>query len=1093
MDKFKQLIYISLIFTIVVSLGFAAAETDKMSERPIMRFPDIHDNCIVFVYGEDIWKASAEGGIATRLTIHDGEERFPKFSPDGKMIAFTGEYDGNPDVYVMNTYGGDIVRLTFHPGYDEVVGWNHKKNKIMFRSSRDSASRFNHLFLINPDGTGLEKLILHEGVAGSYSPDGSKIAYNRVAREHRTWKRYKGGLAQDIYLFDFSKMKDIKITNFIGTDRIPMWIGERIYFSSDRDGVLNLYSYDTEKKQITQHTTHKEYDVRRPSKGINKIIYEYGGTLRVFDTETNISEQVNIKIMADAPEKRPYIKNVKKFVTDFDCSPSGNRAIIVARGEVFTVPKENGPTRDITSDSGARDRDAVWSPDGSKIAYVSDKSGEYEIYIIDSKGIKEPLKLTKHESGYRQNLKWSPDGKKIAFADHTLTLFYINIDTKTITKVDKAKYENVDIDLEDKPIYDFNWSPDSRYLTYSKMDKDLVTKVYIYSLEDEKIHCVSSGMFNDFHPVFTKDGEHLLFVSNRRFNPTFSDMAWEMVYKDIATICSVTLEKNGDPLFPPESDEVGITEKKNEKKDNNQIIIDFEAIENRIEMFPLPRGNYRKLMVNKDCVFYLNSEKGDYNRFKYRELGPRNLYAFSFKDRKQHIVIKGINDYKLSSKGTHIAYKRGRKIGIIKASERNSKGHELDFSDLNMRIVPEKEWNQIFNEAWRMERDFYYEPNMHGVNWKAMKEKYGKILEYASCRQDVGYLIGEMIGELNTSHTYVFGGDVKREADRVNIGMLGVDWEMDKKNGLYKFKKIYKVADWSRKVMPPLAKPGVSVQEGDYILKLNGEKVTTDKNIYSYFQGLAGDLVSIVVNDKPTLNGAREYIVETMRSERTLRYRNWVESNRLQVERASNGEIGYLHLPDTYMGSAVEFPKYFFSQLNKKALIIDGRYNGGGLDPDIFLRRLDKKIRSYWTRRYSHDQVGPPTAMRTHYVLLTNKQAGSGGDELPYEFRHRNMGPIIGTRTWGGLVGVSMFIRLIDDGGLTAPDYRIYSEKGEWVVENKGVKPDIKVDLDPVEMSKGYDAQLMKAIELLKKKLEQEPLTWPEHEEYPIDKEAKKE
>ncbi|MFW6128648.1 MAG: S41 family peptidase [Candidatus Aminicenantaceae bacterium] len=1092
MRKYFLLFLISLFGIIIITTNVIQANPENVIERPLMRFPDIYEDNIVFVYGEDIWKFSPHEEVATRLTIHDGEERFPKFSPNGELIAFTGEYDGNPDIYIMNPYGGNITRLTYHPGYDEVVGWHPQKNKIIFRSNRESASRYNQLFMIDPDGRNLEKLILHEAVAGSFSADGSMIAYNRVAREHRTWKRYKGGLAQDIYLFDFNTKKDKKITDFKGTDRIPMWIGKRIYFTSDKDGVLNIYSFDTESKQITQHTTHKEYDVRRPSKGITKIIYEYGGTLRTFDTETETSEQIDVKIRSDAPEKRPYIKNVKNFVTNFDCSPSGNRAIVVARGEVFTVPRKNGPTRNITNDSGARDRGAVWSPDGQKIAYISDKSGEYEIYITDSKGLNKPTKLTTHTRGYRQNLKWSPDGQKIAFADQTLSLYYIDMETKKITTVDKAEYENVDIDLEDKPIYDFNWSPDSRYLTYSKMDKNLVTKVYVYSLKNKTIHCISSGLFNDFHPVFTKDGEHLLFVSNRSFNPTFSDMAWEMVYKDIATICSVTLSKDGSSLFPPESDEAGLAENEVKKgDDDNQVLIDFEGIENRIEMFPLPKGNYRELKVNEDFVFYLNSEEGDYNRFKYRDLGPRNLYAFSLKDRKQQLVIKGIDDYKLSSNGTHIAYKKGNKIGIIKSSDRDSKGHELDFSDLHMRIVPQKEWRQIFNEAWRMERDFYYEPEMHGVDWEAMKEKYGKLLAYASCRQDVGYLIGEMIGELNTSHTYVYGGDVKREAERLNIGMLGTDWEVDKNNKLYKFKKIYKVADWSRKVIPPLAKPGIKIKEGDYLLKVNGTKVSTDENIYSCFQGLAGDLVSITVNDNPTMEGANEYLVTPIRSERTLRYQDWVKNNRLKVDKASDGTIGYLHLPDTYMGSCIEFPKYFFSQLNKKALIIDGRYNGGGLDPDIFLRRLDKKVRTYWTRRYSHDQIGPPTAMRAHYALLTNKQAGSGGDMLPYEFRHRKMGPIIGTRTWGGLVGVSMFIQLIDGGGLTAPDYRVYSEKGEWVVENIGIEPDINIDLDPAEMSKGYDAQLMKAVELLKKKLEQEKIEWPQHEEYPRDKKRK--
>ncbi|MCK4236138.1 MAG: PD40 domain-containing protein, partial [Candidatus Krumholzibacteria bacterium] len=432
-------------------------------ERPLMRFPDVYDSTIVFVYGEDIWSVPAEGGVATRLTIHDGEERFPKFSPGGERIAFTGEYDGNSDIYVMNVHGGDITRVTYHPGYDEVVGWHPTENRILFRSSRHSFSRFYRLFLISPDGTGIEELIMHEAVQGSFSPDAKKIAYNRISREFRTWKRYRGGTAQDIYLFDFEKNVDRRLTDFGGTDRIPMWIRDKIYFSSDRDRVLNIYSFDTGTEEIEQITRHEEYDVRRPSMGGNRIVYELGGSIWLLDVDTGENRQVPVEIRADAPEMRSYIKKVDEFITAVDCSPSGKRALIVARGEVFTVPKEEGPTRNLTNDPGARDRDAVWSPDGKTIAYLSDKSGEYEIYLVDSQGRKEAVRLTRHESGYRHTLRWSPDSKKIAFADQTLRCYYIDTDTKKITEVDRAYYENVDVSLDIKPIYDFAWSCDSRF------------------------------------------------------------------------------------------------------------------------------------------------------------------------------------------------------------------------------------------------------------------------------------------------------------------------------------------------------------------------------------------------------------------------------------------------------------------------------------------------------------------------------------------------------------------------------------------------------------------------------------------------------
>jgi len=1066
--------------------GLAMAE-----ERPIMRFPDIHGDRIVFCYGEDIWTAPAAGGVATRLTIHDGEENFPKFSPDGKLIAFTGEYDGNADVYVMNVHGGDITRVTFHPSYDQVVGWHPIKNKIIFSSARNSFNRFSRLFLISPDGTGLEELIMHEAVQGSFSPDGKKIAYNRISREGRTWKRYKGGTAQDIYVFDFEAMKDTKITDFEGTDRIPMWHGDKIYFSSDRDRVLNIYSYDTKTGAIEQLTKHTEYDARRPSMGDGKIIYELGGSLWVLDVGTKQSKIIPVEIKTDLPELRPFFAKVDEYITAFDCGPGGKRAAIVARGELFTVPKSEGPTRNLSQNSGSREKDVAWSPDGSKIAYISDKSGEYEIYIIDQMGDEKPIRLTTHKDGYRHTLRWSPDGTKIAFADQTLACYYVDINTKKVVKIDKAEYENVDVSIDLKPISDFAWSPDSRYIAYSKMNSDLVYQVHIYSLETGESHCVSEPIFNDFGPVFGADGEHLFFVSNRRFDPTFCDFEWEMVYKDVAGIYCLTLRKDGEPLLPFKSDEVetggsGSGEKKGDKKD--KLIIDFDGIAQRIEHLPLPRGNYRNLAVTESAIYYLNKDDGDFNRFEFRAIGPRDLKKFIFDDREEKTVIAGIDGYKLSADGKNIAYKKGNSIGIIDAGAVDSKGEALDLSNLTMKIVPLEEWTQMFNEAWRMERDFYYEPNMHGIDWKAMKEKYGKLLPYASCRQDVRYIIGELIGELNTSHTYVFGGDIRRRAERVSVGMLGCDWTMDTKSGRYRFGKIYVVPDWTREIIPPLSRPGIGIKEGDYLLAVNGEEVTTGRNIYSYFQGLAGKQVVLTVGGGPSMKDSRDVTVEPMGSEFTLKYLDWVEHNRKVADEKSGGLIGYMHLPDTYMGSAREFPKYFYSQLRKKGIIVDGRFNGGGLDPDIFLRRLDKKITSYWTRRYSHDQANPDMAPRSHLVCLTNKQAGSGGDMLPMEFQMRKMGPVIGTRTWGGLVGVSQWIPLIDGGGLSAPDYRIYDPQGRWIVENEGVQPDIVVDLDPVEMSKGYDAQLMKGIEVLMKKIEEDPLPWPKHEPFKLDK-----
>jgi tricorn protease len=654
----------------------------------------------------------------------------------------------------------------------------------------------------------------------------------------------------------------------------------------------------------------------------------------------------------------------------------------------------------------------------------------------------------------------------------------------------------VDVSLDLKPIHDFAWSPDSRFLAYSKLDSDLVTKVFIYVLETGEIHCASQGIFNDFGPEFSRDGRFLFFVSNRRFDPTYCDFEWELVYKDAAGIYAVALREDGEPLLPFRSDEALQREGEKEAADpteaGSRVTIDFEGLAERIEPLPLAAGNYRSLRAGADALFYLNGEGGDYNRFEYRGPGPRDLLAFSFAERSSRTVLKDVDAFKLSADGSTLIYRQGRSLGLISSGSRESKGTSLGLSGLTMWFEPRKEWGQIFNEAWRMERDMYYEPDMHGVDWDAMRIKYASLLPFVSCRQDLRFLIGELIGELNTSHTYISGGDILRGADRVNVGMLGTDWEIDTENRRYRFKKIYRVADYSRGVTPPLARPGMNLRDGDYLLAVDGEEVTSDRNIYSYFEGLAGHQVTLLVNDSHSFTGAREIVVQPLARENTLRYLDWVEHNRKRAEAVSGGTIGYLHLPDTYLGSSVEFPKYFYAQMRKQGLIIDGRFNGGGLDPDIFLRRLDKPLHAFWTRRYSADQTIPDFLTRAHMVCLTNRQAGSGGDMLPMEFKKRGLGPVIGTRSWGGLVGVSTPIPLIDGGSLTAPDYRIYDVDGSWIVENEGVQPDVVVDLHPAEVARGFDAQLEKAIQVLMERIESDPRPWPQHGPYPKDKQVKK-
>lgn len=1088
------------VLTACLVLGAVSASAADLP--PLLRFPDVYGETVVFVHGEDIWTASTSGGRAYRLTDDEGEEWSPKFSPDGSLIAFSAEMDGNADVYVMNADGSGIQRLTYHPGDDEVVGWHPTSGKVLFRSTRHSYARFDRLFLIGPDGSGVEELAMHEAGRGSFSADGSRIVYNRIAREDRTWKRYFGGMAQDLWLYDFSTRDDRRLTDYRGTDRLPMWIGDAVYFASDRDGVINIWRYDLAGGSETQITHHTEYDVRRPSEGGDSIVYELAGNLWLLDTATGETRQISIDIPTAPREARPYRKSVAQFITHVDVAPKGGRALVSARGEVFTVPFETGPTRNLTNSSGARDRGAVWSPDGAQIAFFSDRDGEYQLYIADATGSSDPRRLTSRDRGWPHTARWSPDGAKIAFTDETLTLFVVDTASGRLTTVDRAEVEPMDIGLEAKPISDHAWSPDSRWLAYSKIGLDQVANIYLYSIDDATTHNVSDGLFNDFGPVFTRDGGYLIFVSNRRFDPTFCDFEWEMVYKDVAGIYALTLRADGEALLPVLSDEVAAAEdadrNSGEPDGPPRVTIDFDGISERVQALPVPASNYRDLAVGTYAVFFLDGEEGDFNRFEYRALPPRTLYAFDIDKRSVETVVENVDQYALAVDGEHLVWRHGSSVGIAHtdsheredgqsrtrsaAAKLTTKSTTLDLADLTMLLDPRAEWLQVYSDAWRLERDFYYEPGMNGLDWPAMRGKYQPLVERATCAQDMRFVIGELIGELATSHTYVRTGDRRRRADEVNVGLLGADWSLDPESGRWVIETIYRTPDWSRGVVPPLVGPGLDVREGDALVAVNGRAVSGEHEVFAAFQGLAGDQVRLTLS-----RGGRDFevMVVPVSSERTLRYLDWVERNRRRVDEASGGRIGYVHLPDTYTGSAIEFPKYFYAQTAKQGIVVDGRFNGGGLDPDIFLQRLAKKPLSYWTRRYSEDQAEPMYAPIARMALLTNRQAGSGGDMLPWEFREKGMGPVIGTRTWGGLVGVSMSITLMDGSRLTCPDYRIYSPEGQWVVENEGVTPDIEVELEPAEMADGIDAQLEKGIEVVLGMIERDPPVPPSHPPFP--------
>jgi tricorn protease len=1099
----KALLGALIISFILCSLTYA-------EETRLLRFPDIYGDKIVFVYAGDLWTVSSQGGIAQRLTSFEGYEAFPKFSPDGKFIAFTAAYDGNGDVYVIPTEGGEPKRLTYHPGIgqptgeialdDWVIDWFPDGKEILFRSPRQ-AFPSGKFFRINVEGGFEEALKLPEVATASLSPDGTRLAYTRQPVEFRTWKRYQGGMAPDIWIYDLKTDAVEKITDWKGTDNFPMWYQDKIYFTSDREHTLNIFCYDLKTKAVRKITNHTDYDVKWPSLGSGTIVYENGGYLYVLDLVTEKSKKISVEVPAERLFSRPNWEKVDDLILDFSLSPSAKRALFSARGEIFTVPEEKGEVRNITQTPVIREIYPAWSPDGKWLAYLSDRTGEYELYIRPQDGTGEEKRITFDGECYRFRPVWSPDSKRLLYSDKKLRLFYVDINEKKPVLVDKAEVSE---------IYDYVWSPDSKWIAYSKNNPAYFASIYLYSLDQGQIYQIASEMTDDYSPVFDPEGRYLYFISARTFNPVFSDFESNYAYRNSRNIYLVTLQADSLSPFAPESDEEGKEkgegkkeeeEKDQEKKEKDKdkekekgkkeekikdIKIDFENIDQRVVGVPIKSGNYIGLYATEDKLFYLNTPtvRGE------GESGPKNeLLMYDLKKKEEHTLFSGINNYDISSDGKKIIYQSGNTYGIIEASKGDHKAGDgkLNTSGMEMKVDPIGEWRQIFDEAYRLERDFFYDPNMHGVDWKGMKERYGQLLPYVAHRWDLTYLIGELIGELDCSHTYVGGGKMPR-SEPVDVGLLGVDFEPDKKAGFYRFQKIYKGENWKEDRRAPLTEPGVNVKEGDYLIAVNGQEVRYPANPYQYFEKTVNKQVKIKVNDKPSAEGAREVTVKPAGSEYMLRYLDWVETRRMRVEEATDGKVGYIHVPNTSLWGLNEFSSAFFAQARKDALIIDVRYNGGGMIPDMFMEHLQRKVLSFWTRREGDLGRTPMVAMHGPMVCIINEYAGSGGDAFPYYFRELGLGPLIGTRTWGGLVGISRGLPLMDGGYVTVPEFAFINLQGQWDVENHGVDPDIEVDNRPDLVIKGQDPQLEKAIEVIMKKLKEEPPKLPGRPEYPIKK-----
>jgi len=1061
----KRLLILLVLAILLPALSFA-----ETGEARLMHFPDIHDDLVVFAYAGDLWTVSGQGGTARRLTSHPGMERYPKFSPCGKWIAFTGEYDGNSDIFVIPAQGGEPRRVTWHPGADQILDWYPDGKSLLFRSRRYSFwNRFNRLFKIPVAGGFARPLPLPTGELSSLNDDATRIAYNRMGREFRTWKRYRGGMAPNIWIYDFAANRIQAITKRDANDMFPMWQGQNIYYVSDRtpDKVMNLFVYNTEKKDHRQLTQYADYDVQWPGIGPGALVYEQGGHLHIMDMKTEKSRLLHVRVPGENLFTRPHIAKVADYVHAADISPSGVRALFSARGDIFTVPAEKGDPRNLTRTPGIRENHPAWSPDGRWVAYVSDRTGEYEIYLRPADGSGEERRITSGSSIWYQGLLWSPDSRKLLYSDAAVNLWYADVKSGATVKVDHGQFEGTSNFIHG------SWSPDSRWITYHKGSRNGLDSIYIYSLEENLTRKVTSDMTDDAHPVFGPDGKYLFFVANREHNYSFSAVEFMHYHFNPGKIVLVTLQAATPNPLAPESDEetvktesTKVPDKKGKSKKSEKtqpatprVTIEFDNLAGRIIDLPVPDGNYAGIRAFKGRVlFYSHPVAGSGQR-------GMTLHVFDMQKRKLESIAGGLRHGLISADGKKALVLEGRHNWSIidtKPGAKTAKGR-INLAAMTMRVDPRAEWKQVYKDAWRLARDFFYDPNMHGRDWKAIGEKYGKLLPFVAHRHDLNYLIGEVIGELNSSHTYRGGGDYP-EVDHVHVGLLGCDLEADEKAGRYRIAKIYRGQNWDPGRRGPLAQPGMNVQAGDYLLSVNGRELRYPENPYAAFENTVGKAVTLHIHHLPALEGSRKIVVVPVADELLLRYRDWVNTNRHKVAEATQGRVGYIHLPATAAPGVEAFTRDFYPQIRKDGLIIDVRYNNGGHIPDIFMSRLDRKLLGLWATRYTAGFASPHAAHYGPKVCITNGYAGSGGDAFPFFFRLSGLGKLIGTRTWGGLIGISGTPPLMDNGAVAIADFSFYNPDGEWDVENKGVSPDIEVDDRPDLMINGRDPSLERAI-----------------------------
>ena len=1049
----------------------------------LVQKPTVNHTHVVFALAGDLWQVPRAGGEARRLTSGPGTETQPIFSPDGTQIAFTGEYDGNVDVFVMPASGGVPRRLTWHPGEDFAVNWTPDGRSILFRSARESETRFRRLFTVPAAGGAPWALALPMGAHGSYSPDGRHLAYlpigfGRALNRYDAWRRYRGGQTPEIWIADLADASIVKVPRTDSSDTLPMWSGTKIYFVSDRGtgSRASLWVYDTVSRKVELAFDAGNRDVKWASLGPGVIALEQFGQISLFDLKTRKVTAVDISVSADLLEVRPRLEKASAMIRSYAISPSGARAVFEARGEVFTVPAEKGDPRAITTTPGVHERTPVWSPDGKWIAYWSDATGEYQLHLKRPDGMGEEKQIRLTDPGFFFEPVWSPDSRRLAFTDNRLNVWMLEIDTGKATRIDTDTY----YDPLGLQRLDPAWSPDSRWIAYARLLKNHFRAIFVYSLETGKSTQITDGMSDAATPVWDRDARHLYFTAStdRALKPAWLDMS-SNTQEARRSIYVTVLRKDSPSPLAPESDEEKPGDdakkdepKKEEPKPDTVVRIDFDGISQRILAVPMPPRDYDWLIPGKAGELYVQEAGESLSTF----------HKFQWKTRKAEPFLHGVNGLVISANGEKCLYQQGSRFAIAPTSAPPKNGEGLLKADqMEVRVDPRAEWRQMFHEVWRIQRDWFYDPSFHGYNLKAAADKYAVYLEALASRADLNYLFEEMLADLTVGHLYISGGQIPSSA-KVNVGLLGANYEVY--DDRYRFTRILPGENWNPDLRSPLTGPGVTVEEGEFLLAVNGVEVKPEREVHSYLEGLAGKQVTLRVGRRSNGDGARDVIVVPVADESALRLRSWIDANRKYVDFRTKGRAAYVYLPNTGEGGYEYFNRYFFAQVDKEAAVIDERFNGGGQAADFIVDYLRRPLLNYWTTRYGEDFATPQRAIFGPKVMIVNEMAGSGGDALPWYFRKLKIGPLVGKRTWGGLVGILGFPVLMDGGNVTAPNLAFWNPDGPggkpaWEVENRGVAPDIEVDLDPKQWRAGRDAQLERAIDTVLAELDKQPKKAP--------------